>query len=331
VSSTFVDRPITLVSSGRSGKEAHGIAQVPLAHSRLVSISSELVLATTWSGYCLVIEVESGRAEMQPYVGHSGSGEMLQSPVARSRGRQVCAVATRAAWAAVWAIGDYEARRIFADHGTVNAVALSADCSLLAIGTGYYPLGPAYPKCALEIWSLVGTPRRLAMARLPDVVIDQIWWDEDCELILVCSGEISQDRGHLWIFDSNSLELCDSAPIDYCMVRAGALVRGGDWVLTAARDRLERRQRGELYPIGKQWILSGSADTAAISDETSEVFFPDGQLIDFRTGEVGSLPPLPDCAGVAARPGGGFVGLSRSGMLRVWDRSDASGSPRQSQ
>jgi hypothetical protein len=319
VSSTFSDRPIS-ADSGRSGAEAGGIRGISLGYPFLISVSKDWVLASTWSGRCLLIEVESGRAKLQPFVGDRSVGRNLRRPAVRLLDPPMCAVATGAPWGAVWTLGDDEARRIFSDHGSVNAVALSPDGCVLALGTGHYPLGPEYPKCALEIWSITGTPRRLKLARLPDVAVDQIWWDEYSDLLLVCSGELSQDRGHLWIFDGGSLELLESAPVDYCVV-AGAIVEGGDCVLSVGPDRVDRRLTDELHAVDERWTLTESITTAALSYETSEIFFPTGQLINYTSGEVELLPPLPGCVGVAARPGGGFVGLAQSGMLRVWDRT----------
>lgn len=162
----------------------------------LMPLSRERVLVTTFLGRCLIIDVETGLARVQPTVAQEYAGASLYTPSVGLLDRYTCAVATRSSWAGVWDVDDEAVRRVYTETGPCNAVAISPNGELLAIGTGYYPLRDPVPRCGLEIWNIDGAAELLSKVRLPDVAIDWLWWDEDLDWLLAWSGALTQDRGN---------------------------------------------------------------------------------------------------------------------------------------
>lgn len=316
----YSDRIISTVDS----EEHHAEPAKPLeaanfvGHLALMPLSRERVLITTFLGRCLIVDVETGLARVQPTVAQGYVGAALYTPSVGLGDRYTCAVATRSSWAGVWDVGDEAVRRVYTETGPCNSVAVSPSGDLLAVGTGFYPLSLPAPRCGLEIWNVDGTPDLLSKLRLPDVAIDWIWWDEDLDRLLAWSGVATQDRGNLWIFDIANLRLLDSVALHSSGVHTGALVNSRSEVLTVTTNQLEVRSRTDLEEIVFQRDLP-AADSLAISIDTAEVLLTSGELYSFVDSGSRSLEPLPGCIAVAARPGGGFLGLSKSGVLRTWD------------
>lgn len=292
-----------------------------IGYPALAPLSRERVLVSTWSGRCLIIDVDTGLTEVQPMVaqrvGGGATGGILSTPCAAGVDRQICAVATRSGWAGVWTVGDKVAQHIYTDSGPANAVALSPAGDLLAIGTGYYPLSSPVPRCGLEIWQISEAPELLAKVRLPDVAVDYIWWDVDRDLILAWSGAVTQNRGNLWVFDADDFRLQEAVALDYLPTLGGAMIDYGGWILTISTGRLELRSTDYLNEVHYSKSFNKSY-SAAICSEMGQVLLPHGELINFYNGQSATLEPLPDCVAVSARPDGGFLGLSSTGVLRVW-------------
>ncbi len=67
------------------------------------------------------------------------------------------------------------------------------------------------------------------------------------------------------------------------------------------------------------WSPEQSMDGACLVDD--QILTTSGDLICSSTGEVlDHISPLDSCCQVIARPGGGFAGISKDGVLRVWDQ-----------
>lgn len=291
----------------------------------MVGVSTNHVLSTTCSRRCVLIDVATGEMELQPMVaiempGGPIAGLCLRSPSVAHVDPPLVAVATRASWAGIWTIGDTIARRLTPQHsGPVNAVVLSPDGQFMALGTGYYPLKEEYRKASVELWTTSSEPELLASTLLPDVVVDQLVWDRGSSRLLALTGIMSQGGGHWWVFDADRFALLDAGSTDSCMFIAAGFARGGEAIVAVSRDRAEVHRLGESHEIVRWWTFSEEIVSAAVSAETGEAILSTGDVIDLDGHRVTHLQAFPDCAGVAICPGGGYVALSSSGRLRVWN------------
>jgi len=72
----------------------------------------------------------------------------------------------------------------------------------------------------------------------------------------------------------------------------------------------------------EKWVQdlgTGSADFAYDS-EHDQLLLSDGKLLSVRNGRVvEQWTQLKDCCAVAARPEGGFVGVSKAGVIGIWE------------
>jgi hypothetical protein len=60
----------------------------------------------------------------------------------------------------------------------------------------------------------------------------------------------------------------------------------------------------------------------AFDRERRELGLTDGSIRDASDGRVRrEIARLDGCSGIAVRPGGGYVGVSRSGVIRVWEET----------
>jgi hypothetical protein len=107
------------------------------------------------------------------------------------------------------------------NDGPVNTVAVSPQGDRLALGTGYYPLAPGTePKAFVELWDSTDARVCRAARRLAGVVVDRLTWDATGTRLLVSTGAITQDRGHVALLNGLTLALLDVAEVDSCGCRA---------------------------------------------------------------------------------------------------------------
>lgn len=315
---TVTDRKIQFDSFAGGPSIIRQNSAVWLGYPDVLVLPNRRALITTWVGRCLLIDLETGEVEAQPLVGAKYVGSTLQRLSVAGDKHSICAVATRSTWAGVWRLGDSVARRIPTEVSAANAVALSADGAFLAIGTGMYALGSHQPKCAVEIWALEGRPELVVSTRLPDAAVDRLLWNHSAGCILAWSGARTQDRSHFWMFDENSLRILESAPFE-----DGGILEGGvdavGRIVTVGRSLAECLEVTDSRNRGHRWELDGSAIAASLSDPGDEVLLSTGQLLELRTGEHRWVEALPGCVGLGALPGGGFVGISKSGVIRIWE------------
>lgn len=287
----------------------------------IAAVSASQLLASTWMGHCLLIDVATALADSQPAVASRYAGHTLRSPMSTDSASPLFAVATTAAWAGIWRPGDAVPQRIENRFSACNAVALAPGGDLLAIGTGYYPLGSNYPHCAIELWTTGERPELLDWVRLPDVVVDRLHWDAESSTLFAWTGTITQDSGHLWRLELEPLRIIDAAPVGYHGSRCGE--RWEDYVVTIGGGSLELRALDNLSEVVRKSTIAVDVNCAAISGTSNSVLLSTGELIDLDSFERSRLETLKGCTGIAALPTGDFAGISGDGVLRIWDRASA--------
>jgi hypothetical protein len=172
-----------------------------------VLIAPRRVLVSTWLRQCFVLDLESNTCRHEPEAAPPGSlfhaGRCLRSISTACGSPPICAVASRAAWASVWHLGDRESMTVHPErYGPVNSVAVSPRGDRLALGTGFYPLDPRHePRAFVELWDTADSPVYIASRCLPGVAVDRLAWDAKGDTILVATGARSQDRGHVALLD----------------------------------------------------------------------------------------------------------------------------------
>jgi hypothetical protein len=287
----------------------------------IAPVSASQLLASTWSGHCLLIDVDTALADSQPSVASGYAGHTLRSPVTTGSTSPLFAVATTAAWAGTWRPGAAAAQRIENRFSACNAVALDPDGDLLAIGTGYYPLGSTYPQCAIELWTTGERPALLDWVRLPDVAVDRLHWDAESCTLFAWTGTITQDSGHLWRLELEPLRIIDAAPVAYHGRRCGE--RWGDYIVSIGAGSLELRALDNLSKVVRRSTLAADVNCAAVSGASNSLLLSTGELIDLDSFERSRLEALNGCTGIAALPTGDFAGINTEGVLRIWDRTSA--------
>lgn len=236
------------------------------------------------------------------------------------------AVASRAAYAA---IGDVDRGSVAKIHpvegGTVQSVAISPDGKWLAIGTGAYSVsGPAQP-AHLELWGLSDEegPYHIGYAALPGVCVDAIAWSPDGGRIACASGLRSQKAGFVAQLEAEGLRALSffdtpwagTGRLGYADASCSHLAvasRGGFRVLAAGDGqeawRLDRPESPDVLP-----------DFDLIPEERA-IVLTSGQVLDALDGtERSKFLAMNDCTSIAARPGGGYIGVSSRGRIYCWD------------
>jgi hypothetical protein len=240
----------------------------------------------------------------------------------------VVAVATRGGYAA---IVDIDRRAVAKIHpvqgGTVNAVAVAPDGRYLAIGTGVYSLSGDPQPAHIELWMLPReeSPQYAGFAALPGVCVDAIAWNSDGDLIACATGLRSQKSGFIAQLEAEDLRprsffetpwtasgrLCflDGEPSDRHLAVA---FKGGLRVLGSSDGkeawRLDRPEAPDV-------LLDFDFDP-----EVRHIVLTSGVVLDARDGsERSRFLAMKDCTSIAARPGGGYIGVSSRGRIYCWD------------
>jgi hypothetical protein len=92
---------------------------------------------------------------------------------------------------------------------------------------------------------------------------------------------------------------------------------------------LDREQLASYTCEGREeWAVDAPENLdMAFDRERGELVLTDGSIRDASDGTVRrEVARLDGCSGIAVRPGGEYVGVSRSGVIRVWEESRRSGS-----
>jgi hypothetical protein len=309
---SHIDRQVRVC--GYTGDDTHVLQ---LGMPALTAAPPGQVLASTWSGHCLLIDVETAIAESQPPVATGHVGHTLRSPVSTDSAPPFFAVATTAGWAGIWRPGDATAQRLENRFSACNAVALAPDGDLIAIGTGFYPLGSQYPECAIELWTTSERPVLQDWVRLPDVVVDRLYWDADSSMLFAWTGEITQESGHIWRLEVDPLRIIDAAPVGYAGTLCGG--RWGDHLVSVGGGSIELRYVDSLRQIVRRAHVDGEPTAAALSESYGTVVLSTGELVELASFERSNLLRLDGCTGIAALPDGAFAGIAGDGRLRIWN------------
>lgn len=236
------------------------------------------------------------------------------------------AVATRAAYAAIGDVGRGSVAKIHpVEGGIVQSVAISPDARWLAIGTGAYSVSGPPQAAHVELWDLTneGGPRYAGFAALPGVCADAIAWSPDGGRIACASGLRSQKAGfvaQLEAEDLRALSFFDVpwvgtgrlAYVDSSCSHLAVSSRSGFRVLGAGDGqeawRLDRPESPDVLP-----------DFDLVPQERL-VVLTGGLVLDALDGtERTKFLAMNDCTSIAARPGGGYIGVSSRGRIYCWD------------
>jgi WD40 repeat protein len=293
----------------------------------IVAIDRDRCAVADGTGNVTAVDVRTQEVGPRLFVGIAGGTASNLRSLRRDPSRPgVVAVATRAAYAALGDIGRGSVSKIHpVEGGTVQSVAISPDGRSLAIGTGAYSVsGPAQP-AHLEIWDLSHEdgPRHARFAALPGVCVDAIAWSPDGRLIACASGLRSQKAGFVAQLEAGDLR----ARSFFETTWAGT---GRLGYLDASCSRLAAASRGGFRVLGasdgqEAWRLDRPDANDVLPDfdlvpEDGVVVLTGGQVLDATDGaRRAKFLAMNDCTSIAARPGGGYLGVSTRGRIYCWD------------
>ena len=290
----------------------------------LAAVSHDEVIVGDWSGNLVRVRLSPFAVETRVFAAGRIFGTTpvnnpfrSLSPAPDDPGR--CAVATRGAHAVVWDCENGTLRQVAANVGPVHSVAW-LDSTHLLLGTGDYSLGPGAGRQArLEVWHLDGDePSCVGRVALPGTCVDAIAVAEDGpRRIAAFSGLKSQDRGFLTVLDAASL--LPISVFDFPFAMAGRVECTEDLILVSNGGTVRAicRENG-----GEKWCheTANEATDFAYDADSHQLLLSTGELISAGRGRVlATWPVLGGCCCVRPRPEGGFVGVSKSGMIGVWD------------
>jgi hypothetical protein len=239
------------------------------------------------------------------------------SPAPDDPGR--CAVATRGAHAVVWDGASGTVRPVAPEAGPVHSVAWLGSRQLL-LGTGDYSLGSGAGRQArLEVWHPDGDePSCVGRVALPGTCVDAIAVAEDGpRQIVAFSGLRSQDRGFVSVLDAASL--LPVSVFDLPVAMAGRVECTEELILVSNAGAVRAISRADG---GEKWCHETASETTdfAYDADSHQLLLSTGELIAAGRGRVlATWPVLDGCCCVRPRPEGGFVGVSKSGMIGVWN------------
>lgn len=287
-------------------------------YPQLCNLPNGNLLASTWMGRCLEISPDTGRVSVQPQIGLAAVPN-LASPACSTQRPILCSAATHVVWTAVWRLGESETTRVSTD-GPVNAVALSANGDVLAAGLGMYPLDPAkHPQAGVQLFSTADPFEAAAYRILPGVAVDRVVFDPSGEVLLAVTGARTQDRGHVFLLGSRSLEVLDLAEVDFPFCHSAIFNAHANRLILSSRNTVEIRSLNRLWNVEWAWRGPDELFSAAYDAERGLIFLSDGRCLEPESGEVERLPPLSDCTAVAVLGDGHVAGISQKGVLRLWE------------
>jgi hypothetical protein len=290
----------------------------------IASVSQDEVIVGDWSGSLLRAVLTPFAVQKKAFVASDIDGfvanSTLRSLVPASGVPSVCAVASGGGHAAVWDSSRDSVILVVPQDGSVYSVAWLRDSEYLLLGTGHYALdSQSRPQAWLELWSVKSEePSLLARIALPGVCVDAIAVCQDDSNQFVCfSGMKSQAQGFLSILDADSLLPQAVFDFPFVMVRHLEFAEDSIFVGHGCTVRAVSRDDGRERWVHK--LGDGMADFAYDADN-EQLLLSNGDLISARSGKVvETWPALADCCCVRPRPEGGFVGVSKAGMIGVWN------------
>ena len=311
------------------------------AFPHVVMLDRETAVVSDRTGWLRQLDIAAGRIRSQLFVGCTDVLGVcilptcieLDSLCIDPASHGSCAVATRGGYAAVWRIGADTFQRLTPlEGGSVNAVAYSAGGGFIALGLGFYPLADRRParaeQAAIEVWAVDEDPSEChGRYALPGVCVDGIAWAPESDHIWCATGVRSQRGGLLMKLVPGTLRPVIFEELPFAMVRTLIYAQdqsGNDFLVIAHRCGAAAFSTDGLllwYVETPECVDKSVGITdLAYSPETDQVLLSNGLIVSGREGrEIWRLPPLAGCTSVAVRPGGGYVGVSQSGVLRCWD------------
>lgn len=304
-----------------------------IGYPEVVALSSNQLLVSTYGlRSCLSLDLKERSIRVEPtyrdpriandsLIAKVMNSFVLYSPSASMEGHPVCAIAFRAGWADYWKLSSESCKRIYpVGAGSVNTVRVHPTGHRIALGLGYYPLDPRSTSNArVEVWGIDEDEACIASQLLPGVVVDRIAWDASGDCLLAISGSRSQDRAHVTLLDGMTLRILDMVEIASCFCRGLYLNASDDQAIVVMDDRIEVRLCSSFGHAARVWPLEQEEHAADFTPDGDTALLSSGMLINMWSGEKHLLPSLAGCTGVAMLPGVGGVGISKSGLLRIWE------------
>ena len=290
---------------------------------RIVARGSDQAIVCDWTGAISLIDLPGKSIVKSENVATFLDGQpigctTLSSLQIEPETGRTCVVATRGAYAALWHLDSSEVLKIEAGRRPVNAVAYSPDGTRLAIGTGFYDLSSGrIVRPTIQVWELADSgPTRLMTTTLPGQCVDTILWEPYSERIICVSGDKSQESSYLCCLDGDTLHsLClDRIPI----AMVSRILAVGDSYLVAHQGGVHAYDSSDFSP---RWTHEEAVESADLAhDEETDILFFGGTTFLGSDGEVVGKAEFPGTfSSVTPRPDGGFLGVSKEGMISVWD------------
>jgi hypothetical protein len=290
----------------------------------LAAVSQNEVIVGDYSGNLVRVQLSPFAVKSTAFVADKILGDMLISHTLRSLATPpddtlLCAAATMGNHAAVWNSGGGKVCRVVPEDAPVHSVAWLRDSTYLLLGTGYYPLDSVTRRQArIELWKMDGDePSYEDRVALPGTCIDAIALSKHPCQIVAFSGMRSQDQGFLSVLDATSLLPKSVFGLPFALAHRVECSEMLIFVCNRGAVRAISREDG-----GEKWChgAAGELTDFAYDDDSFELLLSTGELISAGTGQVEeNWPVLDECCCIRPRPEGGFVGVSRSGMIGVWE------------
>jgi hypothetical protein len=290
----------------------------------LAAVSQNEVIVGEWSGNLIRVRLSPFAVEKTVFA----AGRILGTTPVNNNFRSLtlapddplrCAVATSGAHAVVWDGGSDKVRHVVPEAGSVHSVAWLGNRHLL-LGTGDYSLGSGAGRQArLEVWHLDGEEHScVERVALPGACVDAVAVAEDGQRQIVAfSGLRSQDRGFLSVLDATSLLPISVFDLPFAM--AGRVECTEELILVSNSSAVRAISRADG---GEKWCYETASESTdfAYDTDSHQLLLSTGELISAGRGRVvATCPVLDGCCCVRPRPEGGFVGVSKLGMIGVWD------------
>lgn len=290
----------------------------------IAAVSQNEVIVGDWSGSLVRVQIAPFAVKGTAFVAGKLFGTTLINSTLRSLATPsddtlLCAAATRGQHAAVWESGGSKVCHVVPEDGSVHSVTWLKGSKYLLLGTGDYPLDSRVRRQArIEVWKMDDEPSCVDRVALPGTCVDAIAVSEDesCRIVAF-SGMRSQDQGFLSVLDARSL--LPKSVFDLPFAMAGRVECSEELILVCNRGAVRAISREDG---GEKWChqTAGTFTDFAYDIDSHQLFLSTGELISAGRGRgVEKWPVLDECCCMRPRPEGGFVGVSKSGMIGVWE------------
>ena len=290
----------------------------------IASVSQNDVVIGDWSGNLFRVTLSPFAVQKKVFVASKVGGNMvvcntLCSLAPSPEDSLLCAVATRGNHAAVWNSGKDNVAHVIPHDGSVNSVAWLGNTEYLLLGTGQYTLTSGVrPQAMIEVWKLnTGNSSLVDRIALPGCSVDAIAFRQEDNSIVAFSGMNSQNQGFISVLNANTL--LPQAVFDLPFAIAERLECYEELIFISHRGKVQAVSRKDGEEIWDHDIAGDVADFAYDPDD-HQLLLSNGKLISARNGRVvETWPVLTDCCCLRPRPAGGFVGVSKAGIIGVWN------------